>query len=197
VSDAGGGRLEYRRDHGQRHQPDRQVDVEDPLPGEVVDEEAAEQPGPALPATARASARRRPGAPVAAGPRWRRRQRPRSSVHHCHDGDPHGAPCAQRRVVGDPAAAYPRPLRPTGPHKVFTNFDIGAYRAGDHRADHAASAHFSWNGHSGCIRSHNGDVLWWLPPRVPTHRISQWAFDWFAPISQGRRHARPYHTWRR
>jgi hypothetical protein len=37
VSDAGGARLEYRRDHGQRHQPDRQVDVEDPLPGEVVD----------------------------------------------------------------------------------------------------------------------------------------------------------------
>jgi hypothetical protein len=30
-------------DHGQRHEPERQIDVEDPAPGQLIDEEAAEQ----------------------------------------------------------------------------------------------------------------------------------------------------------
>jgi hypothetical protein len=34
---------EGARDHGERDRPEREVDVEDPAPGEVVDEEAAEQ----------------------------------------------------------------------------------------------------------------------------------------------------------
>jgi hypothetical protein len=36
-------RLEEGRDHGERDQPDRDVHVEDPAPGQIVDEEAAEQ----------------------------------------------------------------------------------------------------------------------------------------------------------
>ena len=36
-------RLEDARDHRQRDEAERKVDVEDPAPGEVVDEEAAEQ----------------------------------------------------------------------------------------------------------------------------------------------------------
>jgi hypothetical protein len=43
VLDVIGARLEDGGDHGERDQADRQVDVEDPPPGEVVDEEAAEQ----------------------------------------------------------------------------------------------------------------------------------------------------------
>jgi hypothetical protein len=38
-----GASLERGRDHGERDQPDRDVDVEDPAPGQVVDEETAEQ----------------------------------------------------------------------------------------------------------------------------------------------------------
>ena len=38
-----GASLEDDADHGERDEADRQVDVEDPAPGEVVDEEAAEQ----------------------------------------------------------------------------------------------------------------------------------------------------------
>ena len=36
-------RVEGRGDHGERGRPDRKVDVEDPPPGQVVDEKAAEQ----------------------------------------------------------------------------------------------------------------------------------------------------------
>ncbi len=36
-------RRQHRGDHGQRHQPDGQVDVEDPPPRDRIDEEAAEQ----------------------------------------------------------------------------------------------------------------------------------------------------------
>ena len=43
VADALDRRVEHDADHDQRRRPDRQVDVEDPAPGEVVDEEAAEQ----------------------------------------------------------------------------------------------------------------------------------------------------------
>jgi hypothetical protein len=43
VLDLLAGSLERRRDHYQRDEADRDVDVEDPTPGEVVDEEAAEQ----------------------------------------------------------------------------------------------------------------------------------------------------------
>ena len=35
--------VEARPDHDEGDEPERQVDVEDPAPGEVVDEEAAEQ----------------------------------------------------------------------------------------------------------------------------------------------------------
>jgi hypothetical protein len=43
VLDLVGASVEGGSDHGERDQPDRDVDVEDPAPGEVVDEEAAEQ----------------------------------------------------------------------------------------------------------------------------------------------------------
>jgi hypothetical protein len=43
VLDVIGARLEGGGDHGKRDQPDRHVDVEDPAPGEIVDEEAADQ----------------------------------------------------------------------------------------------------------------------------------------------------------
>src|SRR6202012_3479351 len=38
-----GARLERGPDHPQRDQPEREIDVEDPLPAQVVDEEAAEE----------------------------------------------------------------------------------------------------------------------------------------------------------
>ena len=38
-----GRNLEHRADHDQRNDPERQVDVEDPPPGEMVDEEPADQ----------------------------------------------------------------------------------------------------------------------------------------------------------
>ena len=43
VAPLHGARMERGRDHAERHRADRQVDVEDPAPGEMVDEEAAEQ----------------------------------------------------------------------------------------------------------------------------------------------------------
>ena len=43
VLDARRARVEDRADHDHRHRGDRQVDVEDPAPREVVDEEAAEE----------------------------------------------------------------------------------------------------------------------------------------------------------
>jgi hypothetical protein len=43
VPRADSGRLERDGDHAQRDEPDREVDVEDPAPREVIDEEAAEE----------------------------------------------------------------------------------------------------------------------------------------------------------
>ena len=43
VADVHGGAVERGRDHAERERAQRQVDVEDPAPREVVDEEAAEQ----------------------------------------------------------------------------------------------------------------------------------------------------------
>ena len=43
VTDVHGGAVERDRDHAERERTQRQVDVEDPAPREVVDEEAAEE----------------------------------------------------------------------------------------------------------------------------------------------------------